>query len=73
MRPVGRIVCLLQYCNPDETVRPRLGIKQSQAAMIDGSPKKGGIYRHFSSKKELAAEAFDHAWKAALDARSSTA
>jgi TetR/AcrR family transcriptional repressor of nem operon len=29
----------------------------------------GGIYRHFSSKEELAAEAFEYAWKAALDAR----
>src|SRR6201995_4233171 len=24
---------------------------------------KGGIYRHFESKEELAAEAFDFAWK----------
>jgi TetR/AcrR family transcriptional repressor of nem operon len=24
--------------------------------------KKGGIYRHFASKEELAAEAFDYAW-----------
>jgi TetR/AcrR family transcriptional repressor of nem operon len=24
--------------------------------------KKGGIYRHFASKEELAAEAFDHIW-----------
>lgn len=31
--------------------------------------KKGGIYRHFSSKEELAAEAFDYAWKEALEAR----
>lgn len=31
--------------------------------------EKGGIYRHFSSKEELAAEAFDYAWKAALDTR----
>ena len=31
--------------------------------------KKGGIYRHFSSKEELAAEAFDYTWKAARDAR----
>jgi TetR/AcrR family transcriptional repressor of nem operon len=31
--------------------------------------EKGGIYRHFSSKEELAAEAFEYAWKAALDAR----
>jgi TetR/AcrR family transcriptional repressor of nem operon len=27
--------------------------------------KKGGIYRHFGSKEELAAEAFDYAWSAA--------
>jgi TetR/AcrR family transcriptional repressor of nem operon len=31
--------------------------------------EKGGIYRHFSSKEELAAEAFDYAWKATLDTR----
>ena len=31
--------------------------------------EKGGIYRHFSSKEELAAEAFDYAWKSALEAR----
>ena len=31
--------------------------------------KKGGIYRHFDSKQELAGEAFDHAWKLAMDAR----
>jgi len=31
--------------------------------------KKGGIYRHFSSKEELAAEAFDYAWEAAWRAR----
>jgi TetR/AcrR family transcriptional regulator, transcriptional repressor for nem operon len=31
--------------------------------------KKGGIYRHFSSKEELAAEAFDYAWEAAWKAR----
>src|SRR6202167_5511123 len=31
--------------------------------------KKGGIYRHFESKQELAGEAFDHAWKVAMDAR----
>ena len=24
--------------------------------------EKGGIYRHFESKEELAAEAFDFAW-----------
>src|SRR5271170_7433235 len=31
--------------------------------------KKGGIYRHFSSKEELAAEAFDYAWEAAWNGR----
>jgi TetR/AcrR family transcriptional regulator, transcriptional repressor for nem operon len=31
--------------------------------------EKGGIYRHFLSKEELAAEAFDYAWQAAFDAR----
>src|SRR5260370_18754993 len=29
--------------------------------------EKGGIYRHFSTKEELAAEAFDYAWQAATD------
>lgn len=31
--------------------------------------EKGGIYRHFKSKQQLAAEAFDYAWKLALDTR----
>ena len=31
--------------------------------------EKGGIYRHFSSKEELAEEAFDYAWKAAFHER----
>jgi TetR/AcrR family transcriptional repressor of nem operon len=31
--------------------------------------KKGGIYRHFESKQELAGDAFDHAWKIAMDTR----
>ncbi|MGD1094806.1 MAG: TetR/AcrR family transcriptional regulator [Bryobacteraceae bacterium] len=31
--------------------------------------KKGGIYRHFSSKEELAAEAFDFTWESAWKAR----
>jgi len=25
--------------------------------------EKGGIYRHFSSKEAMAAEAFDYAWR----------
>jgi TetR/AcrR family transcriptional repressor of nem operon len=31
--------------------------------------EKGGIYRHFESKEQLAAEAFEYAWQAAIDAR----
>jgi TetR/AcrR family transcriptional repressor of nem operon len=31
--------------------------------------QKGGIYRHFKSKEELAIAAFDHAWKVARKAR----
>jgi TetR/AcrR family transcriptional repressor of nem operon len=31
--------------------------------------EKGGIYRNFSSKEELAAEAFDYAWKSAFETR----
>ena len=31
--------------------------------------EKGGIYRHFDSKQQLASAAFDHAWKLAMDAR----
>jgi TetR/AcrR family transcriptional repressor of nem operon len=31
--------------------------------------KKGGIYRHFESKQELAGDAFDYAWKLAMDRR----
>jgi TetR/AcrR family transcriptional regulator, transcriptional repressor for nem operon len=31
--------------------------------------EKGGIYRHFESKQQLAAEAFDYAWELALNAR----
>ena len=31
--------------------------------------EKGGIYRHFDSKQQLATEAFDYAWKLVLDTR----
>jgi TetR/AcrR family transcriptional repressor of nem operon len=31
--------------------------------------EKGGIYRHFDSKQQLAAEAFDYAWRETLHAR----
>ena len=31
--------------------------------------EKGGLYRHFSGKEEIAAEAFDYAWQAASEAR----
>src|SRR4030081_2014154 len=39
------------------------------ALMAATGLKKGGIYRHFSSKEELAAEAFDYTWEAAWNAR----
>ena len=31
--------------------------------------QKGGIYRHFGSKEQLAAEAFDYAWETAVGVR----
>jgi TetR/AcrR family transcriptional regulator, transcriptional repressor for nem operon len=31
--------------------------------------EKGGIYRHFESKEQLAAEAFDYAWRETLNSR----
>ena len=31
--------------------------------------QKGGIYRHFASKEELAGEAFDYAWRRAFEKR----
>src|SRR5882762_1084273 len=31
--------------------------------------QKGGIYRHFDSKEELAGEAFDYAWQTAMKVR----
>ena len=31
--------------------------------------EKGGIYRHFESKEQLAAEAFDYAWQETFNAR----
>jgi TetR/AcrR family transcriptional repressor of nem operon len=39
------------------------------ALMAATGLKKGGIYRHFGSKEELAAEAFDYAWEVAAKAR----
>jgi len=36
-----------------------------QAIMEATGLEKGGIYRHFESKEELAAEAFDYAWNCA--------
>jgi TetR/AcrR family transcriptional repressor of nem operon len=42
----------------------------SLADLMDATGlKKGGIYRHFSSKEELAAEAFDFTWAAAQHTR----
>src|SRR5579859_2926571 len=33
--------------------------------------EKGGIYRHFENKEQLAEEAFDHAWNLAMERRMS--
>jgi TetR/AcrR family transcriptional regulator, transcriptional repressor for nem operon len=41
------------------------------ALMQATSLEKGGIYRHFKSKEDLAVEAFDYAWRLACDARTS--
>jgi TetR/AcrR family transcriptional repressor of nem operon len=40
-----------------------------QAIMEATGLEKGGIYRHFESKEELAAEAFDYAWSVATSKR----
>ena len=40
-----------------------------KALMAATGLKKGGIYRHFSSKEELAVEAFDYMWREAWQAR----
>jgi len=40
-----------------------------QAIMEATGLEKGGIYRHFESKEELAAEAFDYAWNIAATKR----
>lgn len=42
-----------------------------QAIMAATGLEKGGIYRHFESKEELAAEAFDYAWTTTIEKRSS--
>jgi TetR/AcrR family transcriptional repressor of nem operon len=44
------------------------GISMSDVMEATGL-EKGGLYRHFSSKEELAAEAFDYAWNSARVAR----
>ncbi len=42
----------------------------SMAALMEATGlEKGGIYRHFSSKEAIAAEAFDYAWHSAHDTR----
>lgn len=40
-----------------------------QKIMAATDLEKGGIYRHFSGKQQLAAEAFDYAWAEAIKAR----
>jgi TetR/AcrR family transcriptional repressor of nem operon len=44
------------------------GTSMSDLMRVTGL-QKGGIYRHFSSKEELAGEAFDYAWKKAVERR----
>jgi TetR/AcrR family transcriptional regulator, transcriptional repressor for nem operon len=39
------------------------------ALMKSTGPEKGGIYRHFENKEQLAAEAFDYAWRETVEAR----
>jgi TetR/AcrR family transcriptional repressor of nem operon len=39
--------------------------------MAAAGVEKGGLYRHFSSKEELAVHAFDHAWAEVSKARTS--
>lgn len=42
----------------------------SMSALMEATGlEKGGIYRHFCSKEELAAQAFDYAWHAAVETR----
>jgi TetR/AcrR family transcriptional repressor of nem operon len=42
----------------------------SMSAMMEETGlEKGGIYRHFDSKEQLASEAFEYAWQAALGTR----
>ena len=44
------------------------GSSMSDVMAVTGL-EKGGIYRHLSSKEELAAKAFDYAWKSAFETR----
>jgi len=44
------------------------GTSMSDLMRVTGL-QKGGIYRHFSSKEELAGEAFDYAWQKVVDRR----
>jgi TetR/AcrR family transcriptional regulator, transcriptional repressor for nem operon len=42
----------------------------SMSALMEATGlEKGGIYRHFDSKEQLTAEAFEYAWQAALGTR----
>jgi TetR/AcrR family transcriptional regulator, transcriptional repressor for nem operon len=44
------------------------GTALSDLMLVTGL-EKGGIYRHFGSKEELAGEVFEYAWNLALDTR----
>jgi TetR/AcrR family transcriptional regulator, transcriptional repressor for nem operon len=84
MRPIGRINMSAQSkkLSRGEATRRRI-VSQSApvfnrngyagtslAELMDATGlEKGGIYRHFSSKEELAAAAFDYAWEAVSETR----
>jgi TetR/AcrR family transcriptional repressor of nem operon len=55
---------IVEAAAPIFNIRGYEGASLSELMAATGL-KKGGIYRHFSSKEELAAEAFDYTWAAA--------
>ena len=61
LRPIGLTVCAT--CPNGFS-----GFSMSGLMKATGL-EKGGIYRHFDSKEQLAAEAFEYAWQAAIDTR----
>jgi TetR/AcrR family transcriptional repressor of nem operon len=83
-RPVGRFLherTALAMTKGDETRReiiekaaPLFNQKGFEGTSLSDLMRatglqKGGLYRHFSSKEELAGEAFDYAWGRAVEVR----